>query len=132
MVMFAVAISSVYPSGAAFATASKPMLPEAPERFSTIDRLPQHRRQLVGDDAPENVGGAARGIRHDHANGPCRIVLSARFRDRDDDRGQRQHQKKGFHSHLPLGMPFSNAEQSMRQRAFGNILVAAASRKERS
>ena len=49
----------VVPSGAAALTASAVMRPIAPGLFSTIDRLAERRAHLVGDDARDDVGGAA-------------------------------------------------------------------------
>ena len=61
--------SKVSPSGAARATAVEPMAPPAPGRLSTMTVRPSAGAELVGDDAREDVGGAARGERRDDGDG---------------------------------------------------------------
>src|SRR5215472_635528 len=55
----------VPPSGSALATASVPVLPLAPGRFSIIQRLIEARLQVICDQPRDHVGGGAGGERHD-------------------------------------------------------------------
>ena len=62
-------IRKVAPSGAARATTSEPITPEAPARFSTTMGWPSSCAQPLGDDAAEDVGRAAGRVGHDETDG---------------------------------------------------------------
>src|SRR5258708_27046560 len=69
-------------------TKSVPMLPPAPERFSTTTGCPQGLGELLGDQAHDDVVRPARSERHDDPHGPGRIVLRVRARP-EQDRAER-------------------------------------------
>ena len=60
------------------------MLPPAPGRLSTTTGWPQRLGQLLRDGAREDVGGAARGERHDEADRLVSDTARAHCADRDD------------------------------------------------
>ena len=64
--------SSVLPSGSAVFTASTPVRPDAPTRFSTITVLGVAAAQLLADDARQHVRSAARREGHDDSYRLCR------------------------------------------------------------
>ena len=64
--------SSVWPSGAAFATASVPIVPVAPALLSMITALPQTFGHLVAGKACHEIDRAARRCRDDDRDGLAR------------------------------------------------------------
>ncbi len=90
-----VAMPSVYPSGAALATASAPMAPEAPARFSITIGLAELLAELGRHEPPDHVHRRARRQRHDHADLSVRPialrVCIARGRDEDKREYQALH-----------------------------------------
>ena len=79
----------VEPSGAAALTASAAIRPAAPGRFSTMHRLADRVLELVGDDARDEIGGAARREPDDDPHGLVHPVL------RRYGRGDRKEQRAG-------------------------------------
>ena len=68
--------SSVYPSGADFATTSVAMLVAAPGRFSTTNGWPSNSRELRREQARRDVGAAAGREADQHAHRAAGIGLA--------------------------------------------------------
>ena len=71
-------ISSVYPSGAARATAADPIAPFAPTLFLGDDGLAETFAELGRDKPGYRVRAAARRQRDDEGDGAPRVVLRVR------------------------------------------------------